>query len=91
MSLVAHDIARLHALRSIKSNLLRLKWLVAATRFELAFTRYDGRSRPASIPTSRACRREAGREGGGRTEEEQQGLLAMTDLATAPLPCPKGC
>jgi hypothetical protein len=41
MSLVAPEIERLRALRSIKSNLVRLKWLAAATRFELAFTRHD--------------------------------------------------
>lgn len=41
MSLVTPEIERLCALRSIKSNLLRLKWLAAAARFELAFTRHD--------------------------------------------------
>ncbi len=35
------DIRRLMALRAGESGLLRLKWLAAATRFELAMLRYD--------------------------------------------------
>jgi hypothetical protein len=35
------DIRRLMALRAIESGLLRLKWLAAATRFEIAMRRHD--------------------------------------------------
>jgi hypothetical protein len=35
------DIRRLVALRAAESGLLRLKWLAAATRFELALSRHD--------------------------------------------------
>jgi hypothetical protein len=35
------DIRRLMALRAVESGLLRLKWLAAATRFELAIRRHD--------------------------------------------------
>jgi hypothetical protein len=35
------DIHRLMALRAAESGLLRLKWLAAATRFELALRRHD--------------------------------------------------
>jgi hypothetical protein len=35
------DIRRLMALRAIEGGLLRLKWLAAATRFELALLRHD--------------------------------------------------
>ena len=39
----AHDVERLRALHTIRSNLLRLKWLAAATRFEIAMHRHAGR------------------------------------------------
>jgi hypothetical protein len=35
------DIRRLMALRAIEGGLLRLKWLAAATRFEIALARHD--------------------------------------------------
>ncbi len=35
------DIRRLMALRAVESGLLRLKWIAAATRFELAMLRHD--------------------------------------------------
>ncbi len=35
------DIRRLMALRAIEGGLLRLKWLAAATRFEIAMRRHD--------------------------------------------------
>jgi hypothetical protein len=35
------DIRRLMALRAIEGGLLRLKWLAAATRFEIALRRHD--------------------------------------------------
>jgi len=35
------DIRRLMALRALESGLLRLKWLAAATRFELAMRRHE--------------------------------------------------
>ncbi len=35
------DIRRLMALRAAESGLLRLKWLAAATRFEIALSRHD--------------------------------------------------
>jgi hypothetical protein len=35
------EIRRLMALRAIESGLLRLKWLAAATRFELTMRRHD--------------------------------------------------
>jgi hypothetical protein len=35
------DVRRLMALRAIEGGLLRLKWLAAATRFELALLRHD--------------------------------------------------
>jgi len=35
------EVRTIMALRAIRSNLLRLKWLVAATRFEVAMRRHD--------------------------------------------------
>jgi hypothetical protein len=35
------DIRRIMALRAIESGLLRMKWLVAAARFEIAMRRHD--------------------------------------------------
>ncbi|MBI2713640.1 MAG: hypothetical protein HYX37_04200 [Rhizobiales bacterium] len=35
------DIRRIMALRAIESGLLRLRWLAAATRFEIAMRRHD--------------------------------------------------
>jgi hypothetical protein len=35
------DIRRLLALRAIEGGLLRLQWLAAATRFEIALRRHD--------------------------------------------------
>jgi hypothetical protein len=35
------DIRHLMALRAVESGLMRLKWLAAATRFELAMVRHD--------------------------------------------------
>jgi len=35
------EVRTIMALRAIRSNLLRLKWLVAATRFEMAMRRHD--------------------------------------------------
>lgn len=35
------DIRRLMALRAVEAGLLRLKWLAAATRFEIAMRRHD--------------------------------------------------
>ena len=35
------DIRRLMALRAFEGGLLRLKWLAAATRFEIALVRHD--------------------------------------------------
>jgi hypothetical protein len=40
MSTIELEIQRLHALRTIQSCLLRLKWLAAATRFEIAMHRH---------------------------------------------------
>ena len=37
------DIRRVMALRAVESGLLRLKWLAAATRFELACAGTTGR------------------------------------------------
>ena len=34
------DIRRVMALRAVEAGLLRLKWLAAATRFELAMVRH---------------------------------------------------
>lgn len=41
MTLDTYDCERAHALATIQSNLLRLKWLGAAARFERALKRHD--------------------------------------------------
>jgi hypothetical protein len=41
MTAIELEIERLHALRTIQCCLLRLKWLAAATRFEIAMRRHD--------------------------------------------------
>jgi len=41
MDAIHLELQRLHALRTIRSCLLRLKWLAAATRFEIAMRRHD--------------------------------------------------
>lgn len=41
MSIIDVEVQRLKALRTIQAALLHLKWLAAATRFEIAMCRYD--------------------------------------------------
>lgn len=72
MSFVTPEIERLRALCSIKSNLLRLKWLAAATRFELALVRHDRALKAGFNPNQPrvpAGSREGGQwtDGGGAT------------------------
>jgi len=41
MALLEPEVRRALALRAIESGLLSLKWLAAATRFEIAMRRHD--------------------------------------------------
>ncbi len=67
------DLRRLLALRAIESGFLRLKWLAAATRFEIAMHRHDRALRRAlkyrpdqpRVPRGNADGGQWTREGGG--------------------------
>lgn len=80
---VEHDIARLQALCAIKSNLLRLKWLAAATRFELALARHDRTLKAGFKPDQ--SRDEYGRwtDGGGDTQAGQGQQTTELSAASA--------
>jgi hypothetical protein len=48
------ELQRALALRAVTGGLLRLRWLAAATRFELAMHRHMRALNTATTPTSRA-------------------------------------
>ncbi|HZQ11448.1 MAG TPA: hypothetical protein VFB31_01415 [Pseudolabrys sp.] len=91
MQLDDPELARALAIRAIQGQLLRLKWLAAATRFELAMRRHDRALRRAckanfnpDQPRVRRGQREGGQwtdgEGGGspRTRTAQAGFGTLT-------------